>query len=605
MGSFYDKHKSELTPVSSSQDSVWEEVPVSLEEFCNSWVKEPLFPIQQEFGTKMIGAEPSEWATEFKEGQALWGKGSGKDRSSAKILAYVCYKLLCMRDPVSYLSAGGEPPPPGLEDKIEVGNVCINAKLAQGVFFAYFTIILRNTINPKTGVNWFKEKGIDLTKAIQKRQVEFPKNIIAHSLDSEEYTGEGLNLFFVIFDEVGGFLVQRAASLYTALRTTIRSRFPKYGKLLLISYKRSDNDFMMTRFAQAETEPTTFRSGPFATWEVNLKRNKEEFAEDYILDPEGSQRIFECKGTTQEGGFFRYKTRISQVINTSNRQNPIIGERVTAFNLRDLAFKDFFKPEPQTEYFVHIDLAKGQVGGDAAGFAMAHYKRGMTVSLPDDFLLALAKDSNQSIETLRSQQGIAKVGAVVDLILQIKAPSAGEIMFEEIRAFIERLRRVEKFPIFRVTYDGWQSVDSIQQLKKAGVNAEEFSVDRTSVPYTTLKNVIYEGIFETYLHSIFVREAEELIQLPNGKIDHPELSSARYLKEDKINRGSKDVTDAVCGAVAQAMDRGKSLFGFGILPSKREEAKMPHPAQANPARFESQKLVRRGERPNPSGSIGS
>lgn len=603
MGKFEDLVRSEAA---SQGDGIWEEIPVSQEVFFRDWIREGLWPIQGEMADAMLGKDVHHWDTTYTEGIALWGKGSGKDRTAAKMLAYVVYKLMCMRDPVGYLSSGGEPPPPGLEDKIEVGNVCINSKLAKEVFFKYFKLILRNTINPATRKNWFEEKGVKFYKAVHTRWVDFPKNITAHSLDSEEYTGEGLNLFFVIFDEVGGFVVQKAKNLYDALRTTARSRFPKYFKLVLISYKRSDNDFMMTRFAQAENEPTTFRSGPFATWDVNLRRKKEDFAEDYILDPETSERIYECKGSTQEGGYFRYKTRISQVINSSGAINPIIGDKITVTNLRDIAFKDFFKPQPHTEYFIHNDLAKGQQGGDACGFAMGHFERNMQVSLPEAFIESLARDTKRDINEFRQMEGLKKVGAVIDLVLQIKAPASGEVLFEEIRQFIERLRRAENFPIYKVTYDGWQSMDSIQQLKKSGVNAEELSVDRTIHPYNTLKNVIYEGIFRCYNHPILIRELEELILTPVGKVDHPDYSTARYIKEDRVNAGSKDVADAVAGCVSLCIDRGKGSFSFGKPVEAKpgldqpgqpiKEKELPkNPQQA--ARFESEKLIRYGEKP--------
>lgn len=598
MGKFEDLARSEVT---SQGDEVWDEIPVSQEEFFREWIKEPLYPRQGELADAALGNEATTWATTFNELQALWGKGSGKDRTSAKILTYVCYKLMCMKDPVGYLSADGEKAPPGLEDKIEIGNVCINERLARDVFFSYFKIMLKNTVNPKTGKNWFTEKGVNLNEAIHKRWVEFPKNITAHSLDSEEYTGEGLNLFFIIFDEVGGFTVSRAKGLYDALATTARSRFPRYFKLMLISYKRNDNDFMMTRFAQAETEPTTFRSGPYATWEVNLKRKREDFAPDYIRDPETSQRIYECKGSTQEGGFFRYKTRVSQVINAGLRDNPIVGEKQSVTNLRDIVFKEWFKPQEHTEYFIHNDLAKGQVGGDACGFAMGHYERDMVVTLPDAFMDALARDTGRDIEEFKQAIGQKKVGAVIDLVLQIKAPASGEVLFEEIRQFIERLRKVEKFPIYRVTYDGWQSMDSIQQLRKAGVNAEELSVDKTNVPYNTLKNVIYEGVFKCYPHQTLIRELEELLVTGSGKVDHPDYSTARFVHEDKINRGSKDVADAVAGCVSLCIDRGKGGFSFGSAKGQGAGPGRTMDTQPgripNPAKFESEKLTRYGEKP--------
>jgi len=463
--SFADKARKRYD---TGKDSIWEETPVSYQEFFEKFIPEPFFPLQAEFAGAMLGEESKEWTTKYVEGQAFWGKGSGKDRTAAKILVYVCYKLMCMRDPMRYLSAGAEDVPT-VEDKLEIGNVCINKLLAATVFFKYFTIMIRACRNPKTGRNWFVERGLVINRDVHKRDVEFPKNITAHSLDSKEYTGEGLNLFFVIFDEIGGFDSARAKSLYNALVSTARSRFPRFMKILLLSYKRSNNDYMNLRFNQAKDEPRVFRSR-HATWEVNIKRKKEDFLEDYLRDPEWSQRTYECLGDTTEGGWFRYRPRIAQIFNGSGT-NPVVGDKISVVDLRTMQFKESFKAIDSTSYYVHVDLAKGKKGGDACGFALGHFERDMIVNYSDDYVKALAEELKVPVEKIREREGATKVGAVIDLALQIKAPQVGEIMFEEIRNFIYTLRKQYHFPIHWVTYDGWQSVDSIQQLRKSGVNS--------------------------------------------------------------------------------------------------------------------------------------
>ena len=592
-------------------DTIWEEIPVSYEEFYNKdtgYIREPFFPIQAQFAKAMLGLAPKEWSTEYDEGHAYWGKGSGKDRTAAKILVYVCYKLMCMRNPMQTLSAGAVEIPT-VEDKLEVGNVCINAKLAEKVFFKYFTILLRACRNPKTKKNWFVEHGLDLRRDVHKRDVEFPKNITAHSLDSEKYTGEGLNLLFVIFDEIAGFDVNAAEDLYKALVSTARSRFPKFMKILLLSYKRSDGDFMNIRYEASENNPRVYRSKA-STWEVNLKRTKDDFIEDYLSDHETAERTYECQGrTSQKDAFIRQTNRISQVINNSGIDNPVVGDIISTVNLRSLQFKESFKPRPQTPYYVHVDLAKGREGGDACGISMGHFEQGMTINLSDDFIKALSEETGFSEKKFKEQVGRERVGVVIDLAIQIKAPKGGEILFEEVRNFIETLRRVHKFPVHWVTYDGWQSTDSIQLLRKSGVNAEEYSVDRTPEAYTTLKNLIYEGVFRFYNHRIAIREMEELIIVDSGKktgsvlkfrVDHPEKSAQRRKHEDKSDKGSKDVADAIAGVVHLCIKYGKSAFKFwaGDLPSVVESPEnVPQKTPSQVQRWESEHLVRYGEKP--------
>jgi len=618
MGKFYERHKGELHDPTKPYDPVWEEIPVGPHEFFDKFVHEPFFPKQAEFVDAMMGTAPTEWATEYDEGIAFWGKGSGKDRTAAKIQLYLVYKLMCMRNPMEYLSAGAEEDKiPSVGDKLEIGNVCINARLAKDVFFKYFVTLLKACTNPKTGKNWFVERGLNLRRDVHKRDVEFPKDITAHSLDSKEYTGEGLNLFFVIFDEIGGFEVNQADTLYKALVSTARSRFPKYMKILLLSFKRSDNDYMNIRYTRSKNEPSVFRSRA-STWDVNLKRKKEDFAKDYAKDPETSERIYECGGTTSEGGFFRYRNRITQVINISNMENPVVGNKITTVDLNSLTFKDFFKPVEGGVYFGHVDLAKGKEGGDAAGLCLAHYDPSLRINFSDDYLEALSKDSGFSLEKIRQGHDRVRGGVVVDLLIQIKAPPGGEIMFEEIRKFYMMLRTHHKFHIRKLTYDGWQSTDSIQQLRKAGIPAGEQSVDKDPIAYTTLKNCIYEGVYKGYLNPIAVRELEDLIIVNMGrkegsvykfKVDHPEKSARRW-EEDGRDDGSKDVADALAGATALAIEYGRSEFKFWA--GKTEDSDPNVSKKETPTtvqRHESDKLVRYGEkRPGwygKKGTIGS
>jgi len=598
--SFVERTRTRIihTPTSAGTDSeTWEEAPVDVQTFFKEFLKEPFFPRQQEFVDAMLGANPRTWDTKFIEGIALWGKGAGKDRTAAKVLVYVCYKLLCMRNPVQYFNQNvPEEYKSELEDKLEVANVCINAHLAKTVFFKYFKIMVRATKNPKTGKNWFEEKGLVLHRDILAREIRFPKNITAHSLDSEEYTGEGLNLFFVIFDEIAGFDPSKARELYAALRSTCVSRFPDHMKLLLLSYKRRDEDYMMTRFQQAEREPRTYRTRA-ATWEVNLRRRKEDFLEEYSKDPEGSQRIYECLGSTSEGGYIKFKSRISEVINAAGKQNPIVSDLTSVINLRGVQFKDWFKPQEVTPYFIHVDLAKNKDGkGDACGFAMGHFKRGMKVSLTPKFVEGVLEYEHYD---LSGAEGNVEVGVVLDLVLQIRAVPGGEIIFDEIREFIKRLRRDEqlKFPIHLVTFDGWQSTDSIQLLRREGVQADEQSVDRDNAAYDTTKSIIYRGTLEAYYHPTLIRELEQLRVAKSGKVDHPEGDIVYSPAEGGNVKPSKDVSDAVAGCVKLCIDKGKANFQFwsgektNIAPLSKEEQ-----AQRAPGHYESETLVRYGEK---------
>jgi len=129
---YSDEILGEIQEELQGSNKVWKIEPVSPEEFFNTFLKEPCYPLQQDFVDNVLGTKGPEWDTTFTEGQALVGKGGGKDRTIAKILTYVVYKLLCMKNPQEYLDLGG------FGAAIDLGNVSINSRLAKDVFFKNF-----------------------------------------------------------------------------------------------------------------------------------------------------------------------------------------------------------------------------------------------------------------------------------------------------------------------------------------------------------------------------------------------------------------------------------------------------------------------------------
>ena len=519
-------------------DEIWHERPVGSREFFRDFIDEPLYPLQQEYCDALLGMDPLEWDTTYQEGHAFWGKGSGKDRTNAKIFAYVIYRLLCMRDPQSALGlAAGSP--------LDLVNVSINAKLAKDVFFANLKGILKAAKNPVTGQNWFAEQGVNLTegKDSKKLEINFPRQITAHSLNSEKYTGEGLNILIGVMDEVGSFPVKAGMDLYKALRRTIKSRFSRgHGKLLLLSYKYHDNDLMEILFKQGLKKSHVF-SSHHATWEVNLGVDRQGLAEEYADDPEGAQMAFECKGEGHVGGYIRRRQTIAQAV---DGENPVLGGLLSTDSVRGLQFADWFKGSPGRLYAVHIDLAKGKVSdrGDAVGFVMAHpeqmfanYDR-RTV----DELLELGIDITGNLD---SDPQAPRKGIRVDLALQITAPPDSEVDFQDLRQLVYRLKQMHGFKIIYVGFDGFEAIDSTQDINRHGIDAGIISVDKTMVPYDTLKSKLYQGLLRYYAHPILQRELRELERKGN-KVDHPEYSYERQVTEGAV-KGSKDVSDALAG----------------------------------------------------------
>lgn len=478
---------------------------------------------------------------------------SGKDFSCVRILIYTAYWLMCLKNPQRYFNFADN-------EDIDLINVSVTARHAKDVLFKRLTDALSRVINPNTGRNWFEEKGMDLRnkKDIQTTKVTFKKNITAHSLNSQKYSGEGKNILLAIFDEVAEFKPNKAKELYENLWFTAESRWGTAEsspfRIMLISYLRHEFDYMAYRWEQSKDEKNVYRSNK-ATWEVRPDKKKEDFDKAFKKNPEEAARRYANElPTSSSNRFFRSKEKIRENINT-NRTKPYMNNIINIHDLNTLTFKKWFKPytveeleklkslDSKTEeqqkrvellesrhsdtiYYIHLDLAKGKEGGDCAGFAMGH-----------PYLVNPENEEEGS-------------GVYIDLMMQLKG-KGGEIDFEAIRNFIYKLQS-NGFPIGFVSSDQYQSLEMNQQLAKRGIKTGVFSVDRDDTGYQTLKELLYSDRLDYYNYSVFIRELEELIR-DGKKVNHPEISRRRSIEEND-ERGSKDVSDSVAGLTAKAIE---------------------------------------------------
>jgi len=539
----------------SDSEGLFKIKPVPPKEFFKYWCKPELSGPQLD-SIESIFEETNDgllWSKHYNEYLLLWGEGSGKDFTCSRILTYVAYYLMCMHSPQVYFGMAEDEP-------IDLINVSLSGTHSKNVFFYKFKKCIKSVRDPKTGKNWFTEQGMDLRdgRDIRTTEVEFKNGIRAHSLNSQKYGGEGMNVLIAVFDEVAEFRVSDAQQLYDALKFTETSRFGNRFKLILISYMRHENDFMMYRWEKTKNDPTVYRSKK-CTWEVNPNKTKEDFKKRYEEDPEDSARRFENKNLkAHENRFFQYPNKITENTNF-NRNSPFMGNPLflTATELLKQELPVWFRPRMTEElyyllqkkhhitdseenrkniiynqhdsstYYLHLDLAKGNIKkkNDCGGLAMVHK------------YLINPFDDHLEIDPV--------YGIYVDFMIQLRGNP--EINFEELREFIYRLRDEKGFPIAKTTLDGYQSLDFQQQLAARGIGTGEVSVDKSREPYNTLKNLIYNNRLDYYKYSVFSRELVELEDEQGKRIDHPDISRQRAI-EEKLEYGSKDVADSVAGA---------------------------------------------------------
>lgn len=117
---------------------------------------------------------------------------------------------------------------------------------------------------------------------------------------------------------------------------------------------------------------------------------------------------------------------------------------------------------------------------------------------------------------------------------------------------------------YSVTFsaDSFASAGLFQSLERDGIDYRSISMDKTMDAGIMLKNLINSDRIEMPYHNTFLRECSEIKVVTNGvgnqhvKLDHPLISNCTdfdYKGRTETNLpGTKDIFDAVCGAVYSA-----------------------------------------------------
>ncbi len=466
---------------------------------------------------------------------AQLGKGSGKDYCSTISVAYQVYLLLCLKDPATYYGK-----PPG--DTIDILNIAINAQQANNVFFKGF----------KTRIErcpWFAGKYDPKAS-----EIKFDKNVSVYSGHSEREAWEGYNVLTVILDEISGFATENttghdqaktADAIYDMYRGSVISRFPEYGKIILLSFPRFKNDpiqkFYESVIAEKEvvirskvlkmddelpdgTEgneitveweedhilsykiPRTYAIKR-PSWEVNPTKNIENYKVEFYKNMPDALGRFACMPSEAVDAFFKSREKIEKAFNNTALAVDKFGR-----------LESWFAPDPDKEYFIHVDLAQKH---DHCAVAMSHVNKWVNVKVTDSY--------SQPAPIVE-----------VDAVMYWTPTSDKSVDFTEVKDYILSLRTAG-FKIRLCTFDRWNSHDMMQQLKQYGINTETLSVAKKH--YDDMAMVVLEERVSGPSIPLLIDELLQL-RIMRDKVDHP-------------RKGSKDLSDAVCGSIYNAISKTK------------------------------------------------
>ena len=459
------------------------------------------------------------------------GKGSGKDFTSTVACAYIVYKLLCLNDPAKYFGK-----PSG--DAIDIINVAINAQQAKNVFFKGFKTKIERS-------PWFAGKYNPKAESI-----EFDHSITVYSGHSERESHEGLNLLLAVLDEISGFAQEvgtgneqgkTADNIYKAFRASVDSRFPDLGKVALLSFPRYPGDFISQKYDDVIAEKEVVEKthtfimnedlpadapgntleiswqedtiisykypGVFAlkrpTWVVNPTRKIEDFKISFFTDLGDAMQRFACVPTHSTDAFFK---QVEKVRKCMTLRNPIDNFK---------RFDEAFKPDPDKVYYVHADLAQKH---DKCAVAIAHV------------------DKWVNVQVINNYEQVAPI-VVVDAVVYWEPKVEGPVNLSDVKQWIQNLRRMG-FNIGMVSFDRWQSFDIQNELKQVGMRTETVSVAKKH--YEDMAMLVYEERLAMPSIELLFEELTELKIMKNNRVDHP-------------RKLSKDLADAVCGAIFGAI----------------------------------------------------
>lgn len=528
------------------------------------------------------------------------GLGSGKSTMAELLVCAIAHWLLCLPDPHAHFGLLADKPivipcmgPTAYQVK-DVVFAGVRSFISGAPFFQ------KMKPAPEIVEGQIESNVLKLSVTFKRGDREILKVLAGNSVETYPV---GMNVFAAVVDELSKFRdsegKSQAKDIFETLDQRRLSRFGEAshkGIIVCIGTAGAEGDYVDRRLRQAEADPKSYvhrgvtwemkgrhrytggffhfakldlgpkgvRFGCYDEWPpeeadkvtLHLADVPDVFRDVAQRDPVLFLRDFASVSSLALNPFDVNAEVVSRLVNL-DREHPLYEGTLEA--------KDWFRGELGVDYYVHIDLGLGREGGDAAGLCLGH------------------QIGEKRVEVARPQEGgewerVFEFRPVImlDLMLRWTAGDMGEILFSDIREFLYKLQEwgfdisgqpLKWDPMGRVTdfrggvsYDGFQSTDSIQILWSHGICARVFSVDRTTGPYEDVRECLHDARLDYYRYTvtmpdglplaIFEHEYKRLESVKGKKVDHPE-------------GGSKDVSDGVAGVVARITeDYGRPMGGW-------------------------------------------
>lgn len=509
--------------------------------------------------------------------------GIGKTTIASIILPYMCHWVLCLKDPQKFFGML-----PG--SRIAFMMMSTSEDQARGVLFDDVKARIDHS-------EWFVQNYPYDPKWT--KQIKFPKDVNILPGDSTETTFEGYNILGGIIDEADSHKVTKdkdyAQTGYDTINSRIESRYDDRGLIVVIGQMKKAEGFAARTFDAFSKDPkahtTRMTIWESRGWDYPRYLKPDGTRDSFFYDSRRKEILPTELGRDLVANGNEHVMEIPTVYKQSFLNDPIkalrdlagippaIGDPFIGSVDKIEACRDRWKVRHGNEGPVndsptrpaiaawfkghgdprkraaHIDLAYS-AQGDALGLAMGH------------------------VEGIVDIDGEDKPYIVIDLLYRMKARPGYEIQLSDVRRLLYDLRDERGFRLKVVTYDGFESTDSVQQLRKKRFLADRLSVDRTTLPYEDLRDAIiderlefppyftFRNLADTKTEEVAVRELMQL-EDTGKKIDHP-------------TKGSKDLADAIAGVVTTLM--GDRSFHRKVSSTRRDSDLPPRASDGSTAR---------------------
>ena len=261
--------------------------------------------------------------------------------------------------------------------------------------------------------------------------------------------------------------------------------------------------------------------------DYDIKKRFIEVPMNFIKEFEGNiiQALQDIAGVpvASTGKLFSNRDRYASAL--TEEISPFIQDEIVVSTGAETTIQDYFRKDWKPKdigkkRFIHFDQS---TSGDSTGVAQC-YIDSITY---DDF-------------------GLPQVSIAFDWMIRINPPKPPhKIDLKKVRSIIPWQEQKFGISYGLITYDTFQSAEAVQDLEKSGYPVKFRSVDRSDKEYLDLTELYYQGRIHHYRNEWYEKELFGLNWYrAQGKVDHPPVKEG----------GTKDLSDAVCGSVANALE---------------------------------------------------